>query len=65
VREVKELVKRFSAFYPANRHKMAAVTPAVHAAEYSADDGFDRRPMLYRSLRGAGRLGESMRWLVS
>ncbi|KAI4713476.1 hypothetical protein J4E89_000922 [Alternaria sp. Ai002NY15] len=46
-REVGDLVKRFWTFYGNNRHKMAAVTPAVHAAGYSPDNRFDQRPMLY------------------
>ncbi|KAI4952030.1 hypothetical protein J4E91_003492 [Alternaria rosae] len=46
-REVGDLVKRFWTFYSNNRHKMAAVTPAIHAAGYSPDNRFDQRPMLY------------------
>ncbi|RAR01056.1 glutamine-dependent nad(+) synthetase [Stemphylium lycopersici] len=48
-REVGDLVKTFWTFYGKNRHKMAAVTPAIHATEHNADNRFDRRPMLYPS----------------
>lgn len=38
------LVKRFHHFYAINRHKMTTMTPAYHAADYSAED---LRPFLY------------------
>ena len=52
VRQIAELVKRFWVFYCNNRHKVSVVTPAMHSAFYDADDGFDRRPILYPQLEG-------------
>ncbi|RAR02596.1 glutamine-dependent nad(+) synthetase [Stemphylium lycopersici] len=51
-RETAELVKRFWISYANNRHKMSAVTPAVHAAFCGAGDGLDRRPILYPQFEG-------------
>lgn len=42
--EIAVLVKRFHHFYAINRHKMTTMTPAYHAADYSAEDP---RPFLY------------------
>lgn len=42
--DIAVLVKRFHHFYAINRHKMTTMTPAYHAADYSADDP---RPFLY------------------
>ena len=43
-RDTAVLVKRFYHFYAINRHKMTTMTPAYHAADYSAEDP---RPFLY------------------
>ena len=43
-RKTAALVKRFHHFYAINRHKMTTMTPAYHAADYSAEDP---RPFLY------------------
>lgn len=42
--DIAVLVKRFHHFYAINRHKMTTMTPAYHAADYSAEDP---RPFLY------------------
>lgn len=42
--EIAALVKRFHHFCAINRHKMTTMTPAYHAADYSAEDP---RPFLY------------------
>ena len=48
--EVAAKVKRFFAFYAANRHKATTLTPSYHAESYSPDDNrFDLRQFLYNT----------------